>query len=119
MPVLNIPTGMQCSERLQALTHLVPLHCRTAYQAESPQVQAAAAALKQTFDSEVADIRSGLEAELAAAKSAAAKSAAKAKAERQNAHKAERERAQADVKEIVEERYALLVHTLILGLSLV
>lgn len=80
------------------------LFCRTSYQAESKQVQAAAAALKDAFDTELADIRSELEAELAAVKSSAAKSAAKAKAERQNAHTLDRERNQAELKEVLAER---------------
>ena len=80
------------------------LHCRRTYEAESKPVQTAAAALKQTFEAEVADMVSDLRAELAAAKTSVAKSAAKAKAERQNAHKTGRERAQAELKEVLEDR---------------
>ena len=67
-------------------------------------MQAAAAALKETFEAEAADMIADLTAELAAAKSSEAKSAARAKAERQNAHTIGRERAQSELKEVLADQ---------------
>ena len=81
-----------CSRFIWAPTAALPrlsvllLRSRRLYEANTKQVQAAAAALKHT-----------LEAELAVVK-------AKAKAERQNADKTARERSQAEIKEIVQDR---------------
>lgn len=79
-------------------------HDRKTYEAKSKSVQAAAAALKHAVEAEGAKTISDLKAELAAAKAALAKAAAKAKAERQNAHTIGRERAQTELKEVLEDQ---------------
>lgn len=80
------------------------LHDRRTYEAMSKPVQAAAATLKHAVEAEGADMVSDLQAELAAARSSLAKAAAKAKAEWQNAHKTGRERAQRELKELLEDQ---------------
>ena len=67
-------------------------------------MQAAAAALKVTFEEEAADMIADLKAELAAVRSSEAKSAARAKAERQNAHTTGRERVQSELKEVLADQ---------------
>ena len=82
--------------------------CRDDYEAKSDVVQATVAAANARLQDEVSAVKAGLEAEVEAVKAEAAKAAGRAKAQRQTAHIADREARQAEIKEIITDRWDCL-----------